>query len=129
MEFQRSRWTDQKTERIIGELLRIGVLLSAAVVLLGGMLYLIQQGRAPADFATFIGEPKGLRSLPGIVSAAAAFDSRGMIQTGLLILVATPVARVVLAVFAFALQRDARYVFITLIVLAVLLFSLSGGTF
>ena len=129
MDFSRSAWTDQKIEQIIGDLLRVGVLVAAAVALAGGSLYLIQQGGAPPDFTTFTGEPKGLRSLIGILSAAFSLDSRGIIQLGLLILIATPIARVVLSVFAFALLRDRLYVFVTLIVLAVLLFSLSGGRF
>jgi uncharacterized membrane protein len=52
--------------------------------------------------------------------------SRGLVQLGLLLLVATPVARVVLSVFAFARQRNPTYVVLTLIVLAVLIYSLVG---
>jgi uncharacterized membrane protein len=58
------------------------------------------------------------------VASALRFSSRGVIQLGLLLLVATPVARVIFSVFAFARQRDFTYVVITLIVLGVLLFSL-----
>jgi uncharacterized membrane protein len=47
-----------------------------------------------------------------------------VIQLGLLLLVATPVARVIFSVFAFAWERDWLYVLLTLIVLAVLLYSL-----
>jgi uncharacterized membrane protein len=50
-----------------------------------------------------------------------------MIQLGLLLLIATPVARVAFSVVAFVLERDRMYVGITLLVLAVLLFSLLGG--
>jgi uncharacterized membrane protein len=45
-------------------------------------------------------------------------------QLGLLLLVATPIARVVFSAFGFWRERDYRYVFITLIVLGVLLYSL-----
>ncbi len=58
---------------------------------------------------------------------ARSFSGRGIIQLGLLLLVATPVARVIFSVAAFALQQDWIYVVITLIVLAVLGFSLLGG--
>lgn len=60
-------------------------------------------------------------------SDALSFRSRGVIQLGLLLLIATPVARVVFSVFAFALQQDRTYVIVTLIVLAVLIYSLAGG--
>ena len=46
---------------------------------------------------------------------------------GLLLLVATPVMRVIFSAAAFAFQGDRTYVIITLIVLAVLSYSLLGG--
>ncbi|MGO9690281.1 MAG: DUF1634 domain-containing protein, partial [Syntrophobacteraceae bacterium] len=57
----------------------------------------------------------------------STFSSRGMIQFGLLVLIATPVMRVFFTVVSFTIQRDRVYVGVTLIVLAVLLFSLSGA--
>jgi uncharacterized membrane protein len=56
-----------------------------------------------------------------------SFRGRGIIQLGLLLLIATPIARVALSVVAFAIQRDRLYVVATLIVLAVLMYSLTGG--
>ena len=38
---QPESWDDQRIEVIIGTLLRIGVILAAAVVLFGGALYLV----------------------------------------------------------------------------------------
>ena len=61
------------------------------------------------------------------MKSALSLSSGGIIQAGLLLLIATPVARVVFSVFAFALQRDRTYVFVTLIVLGILLYSLMGG--
>ena len=74
-------WTDQKIEQIVGNLLRAGVLLSAVVVLCGGVLYLIQYGHAPADYRVFRGEPTDLKSVSGILRAAFALDSRGIIRS------------------------------------------------
>jgi len=119
--------TDEQMDRIISILLRSGVLISALVVLGGGILYLIHHGAALPQYAVFQGEPADLRSLPGIVKDVLAFNSRGIIQFGLLLLVATPVARVAFSILAFALQRDRTYVIITLIVFGVLLYSLTGG--
>jgi uncharacterized membrane protein len=118
---------DEQIDRIISILLRSGVLISALVVLTGGILYLVRYGAALPQYAVFRGEPADLRSLSGIVKDVLAFKSRGLIQFGLLLLVATPVARVAFSIFAFALQRDRTYVIITLIVLGVLLYSLTGG--
>ena len=123
----RRPWSDERVEEIVGNLLRSGVIASAIVVLAGGIIYLIRYGANLPDYSIFHGEPAEFRSVEGIIRAAFALRSRGLIQLGLLLLVATPVARVVFSVFAFALERDRIYVAVTLIVLAVLVYSLAGG--
>jgi uncharacterized membrane protein len=123
----RGRWSDQEVERLIGRLLRTGVVISAGVAVVGGVLYLIRFGSEAADYGTFHGVPEGLSSVRGVLSGAAGLHSRWIIQLGLLLLIATPVARVALSLFAFALQRDRTYVAITALVLSLLLFSLVGG--
>jgi uncharacterized membrane protein len=119
-------WTDQKVEDIIGNLLRLGVGISAAVVLLGATVYLFRHGLEHADYRVFHGEPADLRALGGIIRSAFAFRGRGIIQLGLVLLIATPVVRVAFSVVAFAIEQDRMYVVFTLIVLIILLFSLSG---
>jgi uncharacterized membrane protein len=121
------RWTDLRVETVIANLLRAGVLLAAAVVVLGGIVFLARHGRAMPQYAKFVGEPFELRTVSGIVRRAASFRGRNLIQLGLLLLIATPVARVAFSVVAFALERDRLYVGVTLVVLAVLVFSLAGG--
>ncbi len=123
----KSGWSDERVERILGNLLRSGVISAAIVVLAGGILYLIRYGGDLPHYSLFRGEPAEFRSVEGIITAALGFRSRGLIQLGLLLLVATPVARVAFSIFAFALQRDSIYVVITLIVLGVLIYSLAGG--
>jgi uncharacterized membrane protein len=122
-------WTDEQVDQVIGTLLRSGVIIAGLVVLMGGILYLIRYGATSPDYRVFRGEPADLRSLSGIVSDALSFRTRGIIQFGLLLLIATPVARVAFSVLAFVLQRDRTYVVITLIVFAVLMYSLIGGSF
>jgi len=124
---QARKWTDQNVEVWIGNLLRVGVTLAAAVVLFGGGIYLASHGRVAPQYHVFRGEPADLRTISGIVKDALAFQGRGLIQLGLLLLIATPVARVAFSVAAFAIQRDRLYVAVTLIVLAVLFYSLTGG--
>jgi uncharacterized membrane protein len=117
---------DQKVERIIGVLLQTGVLLSILVALVGMTLYLGRAGRQVADFQVFRGEPFDLRGAAAIVAAALAGRREAVIQLGVVILIATPIARVLLSLVAFALQRDRTYVVVTLIVLVVLLSGLFG---
>jgi len=120
-------WTDQRIEYIVGNLLRAGVLLAAAVVVLGGAIFLLRHGREMPHYAVFSGEPADLRTVSGILSGAGSLRGRNIIQLGLLLLIATPVFRVAFSVVAFALERDRLYVGVTLVVLAVLTFSLAGG--
>jgi uncharacterized membrane protein len=123
----RRPWSDEQVEKIVGNLLRSGVIASAIVVLAGGIIYLIRYGANLPDYSIFHGEPAEFRSVEGILKAAFALRSRGLIQLGLLLLIATPVARIVFSIFAFTLQRDRIYIVVTLIVLGVLLYSLAGG--
>lgn len=51
-------------------------------------------------------------------------DPAALIQLGVLLLIATPVARVVFAVVGFALERDRLYVAVSVAVLAILAASL-----
>ena len=111
---------------IISTLLRSGVIVAALVVLAGGIFYLIRYGATLPDYGIFHGEPVYLRTVSGIVHDALSFHPSGIIQLGLLLLMATPVARVAFSVLAFALQRDRTYVIVTLIVLVILLYSLTG---
>ncbi len=123
------RLTDERLEQIIADLLRAGVLLSAAVVLAGGICYLARHGREPVDYHSFHATPEAYRSLARILAAAAHGDCRGVIQLGLVLLIATPIARVALSLVAFWVQRDWTYVVVTSIVLVILLFGLAGSGF
>jgi uncharacterized membrane protein len=122
-----SRWTDHAVEQLIGRLLQIGVLFAALVVLVGGALLLAQHGGAVESYTVFRGEPELLRSIGSIVRGAFAMDSRAIVQLGLLLLIATPIARVAFTLVAFALQRDRTYVVITTIVLVLLLYGFIYG--
>jgi uncharacterized membrane protein len=124
---QHRAWTDQRSEQVIGNLLRSGVIVSAMVVFLGGVLYLWKYGTSARNFAVFRGEPTDLRHISGILQDTIALHSRGLIQLGLLLLIATPVARVIFSVASFAMERDWLYVSVTVIVLILLLYSLTGG--
>jgi uncharacterized membrane protein len=106
--------------------LRAGVLLSAFVVSCGGIIYLVRHGHSLAEYHAFRGEPTDLKTLRGIWGDALRLSGRGIIQLGLLLLIATPVARVAFSVWAFAAEHDWMYVGFTLIVLAILVSSLAG---
>jgi uncharacterized membrane protein len=110
---------DERLEQIVGNLLRAGVILAAAVVLAGGIWYLALSREQTAAYGKF--QPS-VRSIHAVAQLPAP---EAVILTGLLILIATPVARVVFSLIGFALERDWKYVVCTAIVLAVLLYSIA----
>lgn len=118
-------WNDGQVERVIGTLLRVGVSTAAVLVSLGGLWYLARHGGANPSYHVFAGEAAEYRSVSGVLRGMRTPHGRGLIQLGLLLLIATPVARVAFSVWAFAKEGDRTYVGITLIVLAVLLYSLA----
>jgi uncharacterized membrane protein len=117
-----------RVEAMLGHLLRYGVLLAAMVTAIGGSIYLIAQGNDRVSYKSFgDGVAPELRSPSRVIVNAAGGNSRALMQLGLLLLIATPVARVAFSALAFARQRDYLYVGMTLFVFAVLLFSLFHG--
>ena len=123
-----SAWNDTRIEIIVGILLRTGVILAAAVVLFGAVLYLVHHGHEIPNYKAFHGEPENLKSPVDILHGVSELSARAIIQFGLLLLIATPVARVLFSAIAFAIERDWMYVSITLVVFVVLMFSLFWST-
>jgi uncharacterized membrane protein len=118
--------TDQRLEQIVAFLLRMGVALSAAIILLGGICYLVHHGGEAPAYAHFAGEPDQYTRAAAIAAAAVQRNCRAVIQLGLLVLIATPIARVAFSIAAFALEKDRTYVIVTTIVLSILMYSLIG---
>jgi uncharacterized membrane protein len=120
-------WSDERVEKIMGTLLQTGVIISGLVVFVGGILYFLQFRHAPEDYRNFVAERASLRSVTAVGKRALGGDGRAIIQVGLLLLIATPVARVIFSIIAFELEKDRLYVLLTVIVFLILLYSLFGG--
>ena len=119
--------TEKRIDEVMGRLLQLGVTLAASLVFVGGIVYLVRHPSPTMDYRLFHSEPADYRTIPGIVHDALEFHGRGLIQLGLLVLIATPVSRVAYSVIAFLYRRDWKYVVFTLIVLSLLLYSLLQG--
>jgi uncharacterized membrane protein len=112
---------------ILGNLLRAGVMLAAAVVFSGACIYLGRHAHEPADYRVFRPETSEFSTIPGVIQSVLHGRGRGLIQLGLLLLIATPIARVAASIVGFAIERDRLYIAFTLIVLAILLYSFLGS--
>lgn len=115
---------DQRLEAVIGHMLRAGVTISALIMFAGGVMYLRHPGDPAPDYAHFHSAPREALSIRGTVAGVAHGSSVAIIQLGILLLIATPVVRVIFALVGFLLERDRLYTIVSAIVLAILLFSL-----
>lgn len=118
---------DRRMEIVIGRLLQAGVLLASAVVLLGGVLYLRAHAGELVAYGTFHSEAADLRHTTAVLREALHGEPAALIQLGVLLLIATPVARVAVMGVTFAMERDRLYLLISLAVLGVLLAGLLRG--
>ena len=120
--------TDEKLEIIIGNLLRAGVLASGLIVLVAGIVYVGQHNADPVNYDMFHLEQSNLRTLSGIFRSAWVLRPDAIIQLGLVLLIATPIVRVVFAAIGFYLEGDRLYVAVSIIVLSILVFSIVHAT-
>jgi uncharacterized membrane protein len=116
--------TDQQMDSTIGNMLRYGVTLSAIVVFLGGVLYLRNTATTTPDYSHFHTESASLRDISAAIHGAVHLDALSVIQLGILLLIATPVVRVVFCIVGFALEKDRLYVVISASVFIILMYSL-----
>ncbi|HXS76697.1 MAG TPA: DUF1634 domain-containing protein [Terracidiphilus sp.] len=119
---EHGHFDDRRMEVIMGRLLQIGVLLSSFVMIAGGLLYMRTHFSETPNYRVFSSEPQRLRHFGGVLQGIKTGDPAALIQLGVLLLIATPVARVIFALIAFLIERDKLFVAISLIVLAVLLY-------
>jgi len=119
--------TEKDVQSLVGNLLRVGVYISMSIVILGGIIYMAEHGDEKIDYATFSFDKVSLKTVEAIFANALTFKGAAVVQFGLLMLIFTPIARVLMAVVSFFLEKDYLYVFIGIIVLAIIMVSLNGG--
>ena len=111
----------RQAELAISHVLRGGVVLSAAIILLGVIWFYLQMAMTGQATLTYP------HSVIEVAQELAQGDPLALVTLGLLILLLTPILRVAISILIFALERDWLYTVITLIVLLILLISLLLG--
>jgi uncharacterized membrane protein len=112
---------DADLEKIIGNLLRYGVVASSLIVLTGGIVYLIRHGGQAPAYHEFKGEPDKMKEPLLMWQAVLRKEGRPLIQLGLVVLIATPIARIAFSIIGYLLEKDYLYTVLTVIVLLVIL--------
>lgn len=118
---------DKDIQVILGTLLRAGVIISMSIVLVGGVIFLIHNKGGITDYKVFKPELSKFSSIAAIFNGVLTFQGDAIIQFGILMLIFTPIARIVFAIFSFLIERDYLYVLIGFIILAIITISLNGG--
>ena len=112
---------------LLGTLLRAGVIISMSIVLIGGIIFLIHNNGAITDYKVFTPELSKFSSITEIFAGLLTLQGDAIVQFGVLMLIFTPIARIIFAIFSFLLEKDYLYVLIGFIILAIIAISLSGG--
>ena len=119
--------SDKDIQAILGTLLRAGVIMSMSIVLVGGIIFLIHNKGVITDYDVFKPELSKFSSIAAIFKGVTTFHGDAIVQFGILMLIFTPIARIIFAIFSFLIERDYLYVLIGFIILAIITISLSGG--
>jgi uncharacterized membrane protein len=121
------KFKDKDMQVVIGWVLRTGVFLSMSIVIIGGVIYLHRHGHSIVNYSQFKGIPNFIHSFSGIINGILTIRGRAIIQAGIILLIATPVIRVVFSAIGFILEKDYLYTCITFIVLLIILISALSG--
>jgi len=117
--------TENDFNRVIGLVLRFGVTIAFAVIALGSVL-LFAEGQTGYGSLGSAEQIYNSRFVPGagsFLQGIATAKPFAIIDLGLILLFATPLARVAISIFLFAEEKRYIFVWITILVLSILLFS------
>jgi len=112
-------------DEIIGRVLRISVLISVTVIILGVILLFLRDGIIFYKVASISTEINSSSfSYLTLIKGLETLDPLSYIYLGLILLILTPILRVVLGIVQFIREGNKIYTIITIIVLFNILFSI-----
>lgn len=121
------KFKDTDMPLLIGRVLRAGVVISMSIVFIGGAFYMYRHGHSVADYRKFKGVPGFVQYNARLFREAFNLKGQAIIQLGIILLIATPVLRVVFSAIGFALEKDYLYLGISILVLLIIIISALGG--
>jgi uncharacterized membrane protein len=121
------KFKDTDIQTLIGHVLRAGMVISMSIVFIGGIVYLYRHGHTISNYKKFSGIPAFVQNPAGLINGVINFKGQAIIQAGIILLIATPVLRVVFSAIGFALEKDYMYAGISILVLLIIFMSLLNG--
>jgi uncharacterized membrane protein len=121
------KFKDKDMQALLGQVLRAGTVISISIVFIGGVFYMYRHGHTVADYRVFKGIPDFVQHPEGIFNGIFALKGQAIIQFGIILLIATPIFRVVFSAVGFVLEKDYMYLGISLLVLFIIFMSMLSG--
>jgi uncharacterized membrane protein len=118
---------DKDMQLLLSHVLRAGTIISVTIVFIGGVFFIYRHGQSISDYHKWNGIPNFIRTTSGIFHGIWALKGQAMIQLGIVMLIATPILRVIFSAIGFVLEKDYMYVGISLLVLGIIFFSMMSG--
>ena len=121
------KFKDTDMQLLLGRVLRAGMITSVSIVFFGGVLYLYRHGSSVPDYRVFKGVPPFLQNIGSLFEAAFTLHGQAIIQLGIILLIATPILRVMFSTMGFVLEKDYLYTCISILVLIIIFASMLSG--
>jgi uncharacterized membrane protein len=121
------KFKDKDMQVLLGQVLRAGTIISISIVFIGGIFYLYRHGHTIADYRVFKGIPDFVQHPEGILNGIFTLKGQAIIQFGIVLLIATPIFRVIFSAVGFVLEKDYMYLGISLLVLFIIFMSMLSG--
>lgn len=115
--------TDKNMQYALANVLRIGVWLATATIVLGGVVFLYSKANPKVLFDVFKPQDTTYISVPTILNGLTIGNGLAIVQLGVLLLIFMPIIRVIFAVVSFLKEKDYLYVTIGTLVLLIIFLS------
>ncbi|BEV03894.1 MULTISPECIES: DUF1634 domain-containing protein [Chryseobacterium] len=123
----RKNFTDVDLNRSVGNLLRLGVILSVATSLIGFIKLFTEGFKMPKKYTSLDMGESSEKVWGHFWNSLCKGEGMAIIQLGILLLVFTPLMRIIFALIGYLKEKDYIYVVISSIVLAIMAISFFTG--
>jgi len=120
-------FSDIDLNRSVGNLLRLGVILSVITSLIGFIKLFLEGFRMPKKYRLLEMGDSSEKVWGHFWETLCKGEGMAIIQLGILFLIVTPLMRIVFALIGYLKEKDYTYVLVSLIVLAIMIVSFLTG--
>jgi uncharacterized membrane protein len=123
----KKNFTDVDLNRSVGNLLRLGIILSVATSLIGFIKLFTEGFEMPKKYTSLAIANSSDKVWSHFWNSLCKGEGMAIIQLGILLLIFTPLMRIIFALIGYLKEKDYIYVFISSVVLAIMAVSFFAG--